>query len=48
MACGCSGTTAAQEWSVTLPDGTTQTVTSDVAARQMIAKAGGGVMRRKA
>lgn len=47
MACGCGKSSSAEQWSVTLPDGTTQTVTSDVAARQMIAKAGGGVMRRK-
>lgn len=47
MGCGCGGQAKQEEqYLVTLADGTVQIATGEVQARQMIAKAGGGVMRR--
>lgn len=47
MACGCGGTAAApEEFEVILPDQTRKTTTSEVQARQWIARYGGGVIKK--
>lgn len=47
MGCGCGGTKQAETYVVTLPDKTKKEVSSAMAARAEITKAGGGSYRRK-
>jgi hypothetical protein len=46
LGCNCGGTATVDQYVVTLPDGTVKIANSDVQARQWIARAGGGVMRK--
>lgn len=47
MGCGCGGGgSQIEQWQVIFPDGTRDVAASEVQARQWIARAGGGVMRR--
>jgi hypothetical protein len=47
MACACNGNKAGEKYIVTLPDKTKMEVSSEMAARAEITKAGGGSYRRK-
>lgn len=46
MGCGCGSAAQQEQWLVKFPDGTEATAASDVQARQWIARAGGGTMKR--
>lgn len=47
MGCACGQSKVGQEYVVTLPDKSKKTVSSEMAARTEITKAGGGTYRRK-
>jgi len=47
MGCACNGSKAGETYIVTLPDKSKKEVSSEMAARTEITKAGGGSYRRK-
>jgi hypothetical protein len=48
MGCGCGSAAQVQQYVVTLLDGTVKIAGSDIQARQWIARAGGGTMKKVA